>query len=46
VETADGTVEGRAIDVEFPGSLVIETDGEETVVTVGDCTHLRASEGA
>ncbi|WP_096389122.1 biotin--[acetyl-CoA-carboxylase] ligase [Halopenitus persicus] len=44
VETASGTVEGVAVDVEFPGALVLETDdGTETVLS-GDCEHLRPVE--
>ena len=42
VETARETVVGRAIDVRFPGALVIETDDGEHVVHAGDCEHLRA----
>jgi BirA family biotin operon repressor/biotin-[acetyl-CoA-carboxylase] ligase len=41
VETPSGTVEGTAVDVEFPGTLLVET-GEGTVrVAAGDCEHLR-----
>jgi BirA family biotin operon repressor/biotin-[acetyl-CoA-carboxylase] ligase len=41
VETGDRTVEGEAIDVEFPGALEVDTgDGVETVAA-GDCEHLR-----
>ncbi|WP_280537898.1 biotin--[acetyl-CoA-carboxylase] ligase [Halopenitus sp. POP-27] len=41
VETTTGAVEGTAVDVEFPGALVLETDdGTETVLS-GDCEHLR-----
>jgi BirA family biotin operon repressor/biotin-[acetyl-CoA-carboxylase] ligase len=37
-------VEGEAVDVTFPGALVVRTaDGEETV-HAGDCEHLRAAE--
>lgn len=42
VETPDGTVEGEAIDVERPGTLVVETDDGTVRVTTGDCQHLRA----
>ncbi|WP_336025054.1 biotin--[acetyl-CoA-carboxylase] ligase [Halobellus salinisoli] len=42
VETPSGTVEGEAVDVRFPGSLVVRTDeGDERVVHAGDCEHLR-----
>ncbi|MEZ3115418.1 biotin--[acetyl-CoA-carboxylase] ligase [Halobaculum sp. MBLA0147] len=42
VETPGGTVVGEAVDVRFPGSLVVRTDdGDEVVVTAGDCEHLR-----
>lgn len=41
VETPDRVVEGEAVDVRFPGGLVVETaDGTETV-HAGDCEHLR-----
>ncbi len=45
VETSDGVIEGEAVDVRFPGSLVVEVDGDETVVAAGDCEHLRSAEG-
>ncbi|WP_144903485.1 biotin--[acetyl-CoA-carboxylase] ligase [Halobellus captivus] len=42
VETPGGVIEGDAVDVQFPGSLVVRTDdGEERVVHAGDCEHLR-----
>ncbi len=41
VETPGETVEGRAVDVESPGSLVVETATGRRVVTAGDCEHLR-----
>ena len=44
VETADGVVEGVALDVEFPGTLVVETDTGEVRVNAGDCEHLRPAE--
>lgn len=44
VETPGGVVEGEAVDVTFPGALVVRTaDGEETV-HAGDCEHLRTAE--
>ncbi len=42
VDMGGETVEGRAIDVEFPGTLVVETDdGHRRRVHAGDCEHLR-----
>ncbi|GGJ06873.1 bifunctional biotin--[acetyl-CoA-carboxylase] synthetase/biotin operon repressor [Halobellus salinus] len=41
VETPRRVVEGRAVDVQFPGSLIVETDNGERVVHAGDCEHLR-----
>jgi BirA family biotin operon repressor/biotin-[acetyl-CoA-carboxylase] ligase len=41
VETPDGTVEGTATDVEFPGTLVVETADGPVRVAAGDCEHLR-----
>jgi len=42
VETPGNEVVGEAVDVDFPGALVIETDdGERRRVTAGDCEHLR-----
>jgi len=41
VETPSGTVEGEAVDVQFPGALVIETGTGREVVSAGDCEHLR-----
>lgn len=41
VDTPEGVVEGEAIDVEFPGALLVETDSGTERVTVGDCEHLR-----
>ncbi|MFC6873787.1 biotin--[acetyl-CoA-carboxylase] ligase [Halobellus marinus] len=41
VETPGETIVGEAIDVQFPGSLVVRTDDDERVVHTGDCEHLR-----
>ncbi|QIO23332.1 biotin--[acetyl-CoA-carboxylase] ligase [Haloarcula sp. JP-L23] len=41
VETPKGVVEGEAVDVEFPGRLVVETDDGRQTVSAGDCEHLR-----
>ena len=35
-------VEGRAVDVEFPGTLVIDTGSGLQRVHAGDCEHLRS----
>jgi len=41
VETPAGDITGEAVDVRFPGSLVVRTDDGERVVHAGDCEHLR-----
>ena len=41
VETAGGDVVGEAVDIEFPGRLVVATDDGEVGVSAGDCEHLR-----
>ena len=41
IETPGGTVEGEAIEVTFPGALVVDTGDERVTVTAGDCEHLR-----
>ncbi|WP_136715962.1 biotin--[acetyl-CoA-carboxylase] ligase [Halorientalis salina] len=41
VETPGGDVVGEAVDVEFPGSLIVDTEEERVRVTAGDCEHLR-----
>jgi BirA family biotin operon repressor/biotin-[acetyl-CoA-carboxylase] ligase len=41
VETADGTVEGEAVDVTVPGGLVVDTGDGLVTVAAGDCEHLR-----
>ncbi|MFC7079901.1 biotin--[acetyl-CoA-carboxylase] ligase [Halorussus caseinilyticus] len=42
VETPKGDVVGEAVDIDFPGALVVETDdGERVRVHAGDCEHLR-----
>ncbi len=41
VETTNRTIEGEAVDVQFPGALVVETDSGQEVVHAGDCEHLR-----
>ena len=44
VETPGGEVIGEAVDVEFPGTLLIETDDGVERVAAGDCEHLRPAE--
>ncbi|MFB6157150.1 MAG: biotin--[acetyl-CoA-carboxylase] ligase [Haloferacaceae archaeon] len=44
VETAGGSVVGEAVDVEFPGTLVVCTDDSEQRVHAGDCEHLRPAD--
>ena len=41
VETPGGEVVGDAVDIEFPGALVVDTGTERVTVTAGDCEHLR-----
>jgi BirA family biotin operon repressor/biotin-[acetyl-CoA-carboxylase] ligase len=41
VETASGAIEGEAVDVVFPGALVVRTEAGERTVHAGDCEHLR-----
>jgi BirA family biotin operon repressor/biotin-[acetyl-CoA-carboxylase] ligase len=44
VETPGGVVEGEALDVTFPGALVVRTADGERTVHAGDCEHLRTAE--
>ena len=41
VETPGSEVVGDAVDVRFPGTLVVDTGSERVEVTAGDCEHLR-----
>ena len=41
VETATETVEGEAVDIAFPGALVVRTEDGTRTVHAGDCEHLR-----
>jgi BirA family biotin operon repressor/biotin-[acetyl-CoA-carboxylase] ligase len=41
VTTPNDEIVGRAIDVEFPGALVVETETGIERVSAGDCEHLR-----
>ena len=42
VETPGEEIVGDAVDVRFPGSLVVETAEGTREVTAGDCEHLRS----
>jgi len=44
VDTPDGEVVGDAVDIEFPGTLVVDTGTDRVAVTTGDCEHLRPVE--
>jgi len=44
VDTPGGEVVGEAVDIEFPGALVVDTGAERVTVTAGDCEHLRPVE--
>ncbi|MDS0259049.1 biotin--[acetyl-CoA-carboxylase] ligase [Haloarcula sp. S1CR25-12] len=41
IDTSQGTVTGEAVDIEYPGSLVVDTGEERVTVAAGDCDHLR-----
>lgn len=41
VETPTEEIIGTAVDIEFPGTLVVETDTGTERVSAGDCEHLR-----
>jgi BirA family biotin operon repressor/biotin-[acetyl-CoA-carboxylase] ligase len=41
VERRDGEIVGEAVDVAFPGALVVDTDDGRVRVHAGDCEHLR-----
>ena len=41
VELPNRVIEGEAVDVRFPGGLVVDTETGEEVVHAGDCEHLR-----
>ncbi|EMA04232.1 bifunctional biotin--[acetyl-CoA-carboxylase] synthetase/biotin operon repressor [Haloferax denitrificans] len=45
VHTASGVIEGEAVDIEHPGTLVVRTDEGEKRVHAGDCEHLRPADG-
>jgi BirA family biotin operon repressor/biotin-[acetyl-CoA-carboxylase] ligase len=44
VETPGGVVEGEAVDVRFPGALVVRTEAGEETIHAGDCEHLRTAD--
>jgi BirA family biotin operon repressor/biotin-[acetyl-CoA-carboxylase] ligase len=41
VETPQGDVTGTAIDITFPGTLIVDTGEGRVEVSAGDCEHLR-----
>jgi len=41
IELPNRVIEGEAVDVRFPGGLVVDTGSEQEVVHAGDCEHLR-----
>jgi BirA family biotin operon repressor/biotin-[acetyl-CoA-carboxylase] ligase len=44
VDTGARTVTGEAVDITYPGALVVETDAERIEIAAGDCEHLRPAE--
>ncbi|MDS0283104.1 biotin--[acetyl-CoA-carboxylase] ligase [Haloarcula onubensis] len=41
IDTPGGDITGEAVDIEYPGSLVVDTGEERVTVAAGDCDHLR-----
>ena len=41
IDTPNREVVGEAVDIEYPGSLVVDTGDELVTVSAGDCDHLR-----
>ena len=41
VTTDDGTIEGRAVDIDTAGRLLVDVNGTIERVAAGDCQHLR-----
>ncbi|MEF8814344.1 MAG: biotin--[acetyl-CoA-carboxylase] ligase [Halovenus sp.] len=41
IETGTREIVGTAVDIEFPGSLVVDTGTGRVTVSTGDCEHLR-----
>ncbi|MCZ7530402.1 MAG: hypothetical protein M5U31_08670 [Acidimicrobiia bacterium] len=44
VETAEGELRGKAVDLDPDGALVVDVDGRRRSVHVGDVVHLRPDE--
>jgi BirA family biotin operon repressor/biotin-[acetyl-CoA-carboxylase] ligase len=44
VETVSETVKGEAVDVTFPGTLVVQTPDGTRELSAGDCEHLRPAD--
>jgi BirA family biotin operon repressor/biotin-[acetyl-CoA-carboxylase] ligase len=44
VDTGREKIVGEAVDIESPGTLVVETDEGRVEVTTGDCEHLRPAD--
>lgn len=44
VETPSETIVGAAVDIEFPGILLVETESGTRRVAAGDCEHLRPAD--
>ncbi len=42
VDTTEATIVGEAVDIQFPGALVVETGTGTKNLHAGDCTHLRS----
>jgi len=45
VQTPSEEITGKAVGVEFPGTLLVETETATVSVTAGDCEHLRPVDG-
>jgi BirA family biotin operon repressor/biotin-[acetyl-CoA-carboxylase] ligase len=41
IDTPNGIVTGEAVDIEYPGTLIVDTGHEQVSVAAGDCEHLR-----
>lgn len=44
VETPAAEIVGEAVDISYPGTLLVETSEGKVEVTAGDCEHLRPIE--
>lgn len=40
IDHPDGSFSGFAVDIEWPGTLLVEVNGTTRAVTVGECVHL------